>query len=165
VISTGKSISRTDISVLLCNITGRINGIKIATAKLFSINEKATNSTFFLFKLVITGAAIAVGAIAVMNAVWASSSLNGLIIKYISDAEKIIVNRIIKCFPVIISRLALISRNEKKSITINRYRIKKVYSCPYGKMIPAVIVNRRRIVFIESAILSGKLIKEFESVQ
>lgn len=152
--STGKSISIMEISALFCNMTGRIKGIKIATEKLFSINEKATNSTFFLFKLVITGAAMAVGAIAVMNAVWASSSLNGLIIKYISDAEKIIVKRIIKCFLLIISRLAFISRNEKKSITISRYRIKNVYSCPYGKRIPAVIVKSRRIVFIESVIFS-----------
>jgi hypothetical protein len=43
----------------------------------------------------------------------------------------------------------LTSRKEKKSITIRKYRIKNVYSCPYGNKMPVVIVRSNRIVFIK----------------
>lgn len=138
-----------EISAWFCKTNGSMNGMSAAITKLLSRRENATNSTFFLFKLVITGAAIAVGAIAVIKAVCANSTLKGFIKRKNNEAVIIIEDRITKCFLVIISRSTLTSRNEKKSITIRKYLIKNVYSCPWGNRIPVAIVRSNRIVFIK----------------
>ena len=49
--------------------TGSKNGMSSAITTLLSKSENETNSTFPFFKLIITGAEIAVGAIAVTKAV------------------------------------------------------------------------------------------------
>jgi hypothetical protein len=51
---------------------GNKKGSNKAIKKFVNSNEKATYSTFLLSMLMITGAAIAVGAIAVTKAVWAN---------------------------------------------------------------------------------------------
>ena len=77
VVITGSKTFPTEILELLFINSGRRNGSKRAIDTLFNKRENATNSTFSFFRLIITGAAMAVGAIAVTNAVSASIWLNG----------------------------------------------------------------------------------------
>ena len=65
-----------DTSALLCNNRGSKKGISRAITEFVRIREKDTYSTFPLRRLIITGAAIAVGASAVMNAASAMELLN-----------------------------------------------------------------------------------------
>lgn len=83
---------------VVCTMNGRIKGRSNEITILFNSKENITNSTFFFFNEIITGAAIAVGANAVINADSASWILNGLISKNKNSEEKIIVPSIKKCF-------------------------------------------------------------------
>ena len=82
VVITGIKTLPTEISEPLFISKGRRNGSKRAIDTLFNKSENVTNSTFSFFRLIITGAAMAVGAIAVTKAVSASIWLNGFRNKY-----------------------------------------------------------------------------------
>jgi hypothetical protein len=66
---TGNNIGRIDISESLPRNNGSRKGMSNAIVKLVNTNESIVYSVFPLRRLVITGAAIAVGAMAVMNEV------------------------------------------------------------------------------------------------
>ena len=75
---TGISISKTEIPVPVDKRAGIKNGSRKATVKLFTIMEITANSILPLKRFIIIGEAIAVGAIAVINAVSANFRLNPL---------------------------------------------------------------------------------------
>ena len=99
---------------------GSKNGINNAIVRLFKTKAKRTKPTLPFLILMITGAAIAVGPIAAIKTAAAASKLNTLIIKNKIVAMTIMRGKMIKCWCVTIFLSIVISRNEKKSININK---------------------------------------------
>ena len=90
-----------------------------------TIVDRASHVTLAFSKLAITGAAIAVGASAIIDAASAIDKLKGFITKKTSVPKAIFATAISKCCKLIDLNEIFKFRNEKKSIADNNHFIRK----------------------------------------
>jgi len=123
-VATGINTSKKVKVEELFNKIGSRIGRRNAIVKLVSKIEITVNSIFLFNKFIIIGAAIAVGAIAVIKITCASVGLNCFTNKYDTiGTNKLIIN-IFKWFMLKCSFFTSIFKKEKKSIIMRKYLIR-----------------------------------------